>query len=113
MIFIIGHLLFAIIGLKALVQGKVSLSRSSAITGGVAKFIGLLALCTYPFAWLFGFCFGAYWGTTHPGEAAPAIAGIVVNFVPFVVIGVAIGFIALTAPRTSTPTAGSEENAGE
>jgi tellurite resistance protein TehA-like permease len=99
MIFLIAHIVFAIFGIAALSKGTVSMSKKSEISGAPARLIGILALLSYPIAWIIGFCFGLYWGTNHPGTEFPLSASLFINVGAFVIVGIAIFLVARKAPK--------------
>ena len=101
MIYLIAHLIFAVFGIATLAKGKVSLSKQAEISGPRARLIGILALLTYPIAWVFGFGFAIYWGTSHPGEDFPIEAALFVNFGAIVLVGIGIFLVARRAAKDS------------
>ena len=102
MIFILGYILISIFGLITLVKGRVSLTSKKSIIGIRARFIGLIALLTYPLAWIIGFCFTVYWANTHRVSNVhdiPISAAFYINGSAFLLVCFAIGVIALTSRK--------------
>ena len=100
MIFIIGHIIFGIFGLIIFVRGVVSLSKDTEVVGFHARMIGLLAMLTYPIAWVIGFCWGRFGGAYHQGEASIE-AALFVNLGAFVISGIGIFITTRMAQRWS------------
>jgi len=99
MIFLLGYLLFFVFGLLALLQGKVSINKDTAIVGTPARIIGIIALMAYPVAFVIGFIHTTIWLRNNAYEDMPISASFIINGGAFLVIILAMAFVAFKARK--------------
>ena len=99
MIFIVAYLLITILGFSALIKGRISLNRRKQILGKPARWMGALAILTYPVAWTIGFTYVSYRLTHFPQEDLPDSAPLIVNLGAYAIVGTGIFIVTLLVKK--------------